>query len=736
MDKKTIGLLLVVFALAITACTVTYVPSGGSGGSIEFQGNDEVKKFSSRQEIIDYLSLLEDYQGESYYGSLGRSNIALETFAMDAEESAAVPTAVGGASKSDGETAAQHSTTNVQVEGVDEADFVKNDGKYIYVLSGSNLVIVDAYPAEDAEILSETEIEGNPVELFVNDDVLVVFAQGNDYVYTFEEYNFMPRPLYKQKTHAYIYDISNREKPKLEKDYDLKGNYYDARMIGDYVYLIVQDYVYHYRRFVDVPVVMESSKTVISPEIYYFDNPESSYNFNTIMSISLKDLDEVQAKSFMMGYSDTLYVSENNIYMAYRKNMPYRYYDDYNEERFYSVVVPLLPSSVRSEINSIKNDGSLDSYEKWDRIASVLEDMYNNMDEDDQDELLDEIEEAISEYEIKQEMERRKTVIHKIAIDKGSLEYKDKGEVQGYLLNQFSMDEHGEYFRVATTMQAWTRGESILYNNVYVLDEDMDVVGELEDIAPDESIYSTRFIGDRLYMVTFKRIDPFFVIDLSDPEDPEILGKLKIPGYSDYLHPYDENHIIGIGKEAKENEWGGVTTEGVKLALFDVSDVENPKQVAKYEIGDSGSDSEALRDHKAFLFDKEKNLLVLPVRAVKNRYKDARYGYYRYRTWQGAYVFSLTPEDGFEVQGKITHAEKDDDDLYYSYYGENAVRRSLHMDDVLYTISMGKIKMTGLDDMEEVNEIELPYESYVHKYYPEVRGIEVMEDSDAEIIVG
>ena len=122
----------------------------------------------------------------------------------------------------------------------------------------------------------------------------------------------------------------------------------------------------------------------------------------------------------------------------------------------------------------------------------------------------------------------------------------------------------------------------------------MATIGSLTHIAEQEQIYATRFIGDRLYMVTYKRVDPFFVIDLSTPTSPKILGKLKIPGFSDYLHPYDATHIIGVGKETGTNDWGGVSTEGLKLALFDVSDVEHPTQIDKVEIGDAGTDSAAL----------------------------------------------------------------------------------------------------------------------------------------------
>jgi uncharacterized secreted protein with C-terminal beta-propeller domain len=248
------------------------------------------------------------------------------------------------------------------------------------------------------------------------------------------------------------------------------------------------------------------------------------------------------------------------------------------------------------------------------------------------------------------------------------------------------------------------------------MDKDLGITGKLEEIAPDERIYSTRFIGNRLYMVTFKRIDPLFVIDLSDPKYPKILGELKIPGFSDYLHPYDENHIIGVGKETADNQWGGTSIKGVKLSLFNVSDVNNPNQLDQYEIGASGTDSEALRDHKAFLFDRKKNLLVIPIREVTEKPRYDSRGYYMQRVWQGAYVFNLTLEDGFKLKGRVSHLDDYEEDMYY-WNSPGAVRRSMYMDDVLYTVSAQKIKMNDLDNLTAINNIDLPFERNMYYQY-------------------
>jgi len=214
---------------------------------------------------------------------------------------------------------------------------------------------------------------------------------------------------------------------------------------------------------------------------------------------------------------------------------------------------------------------------QWNAISELMQKSYNGMDKKSKEKLFDKIRDALNEYDRKVQEDTRKTIIHKISIDKDKIEYVAKGTVPGRLLNQFSMDEKGDRFRVATTNEIYTQYKGTIRSNaVYVLDEQLKIVGELEEIASDESIFSTRFIGDRLYMVTFQQIDPFFVIDLSS-DTPKILGELKIPGFSNYLHPYDEEHIIGVGRDTKEMDNGRVQQLGIKIALFNVADVNNPR---------------------------------------------------------------------------------------------------------------------------------------------------------------
>jgi len=327
--------------------------------------------------------------------------------------------------------------------------------------------------------------------------------------------------------------------------------------------------------------------------------------------------------------------------------------------------------------------------------------------------------------QISPENNEEKTLVFKFALNQGKVTYLHKAEVPGRILNQFSMDEFQNNFRIATTVgYSWSSGTKTSRNNLYVLDSGMSIVGRLEDIAPGEQIYSTRFMGERAYMVTFKTVDPLFVIDLRNPAKPAILGALKIPGYSDYLHPYDANHLIGFGKETVElpqKDYQGKvvgTTAfylGMKIALFDVTDVANPKEMHSEKIGDRGTTSELLYNHKALLFDKERGLMAFPVtlmETMSGAKPDPRTGIPEYGqfTFQGAYVYSVDTLKGFTLQGKITHLSPEDY-LKAGYSGpepSKEVSRIITIGDTLYTLSPSQIKANALTGLAPKSSLKLP----------------------------
>jgi uncharacterized secreted protein with C-terminal beta-propeller domain len=610
-----------------------------------------LKKFGSMEELKAFLNSKKLSGGYGYYDTASSG-----PGIMQGMRTLSAPSALSSGSKAaESGASSDYSQTNIQVAGVDEADIVKSDGRYLYVISGKKLVILDAYPAEDAEILSKTDV-GNAIELYVNDDALVVFVNDGYY-----------------NTSILQYDLKDRSDPALERNMSVEGRYFDSRMIDEFVYVIANKPVYYYGGddTPEPPIIRYgSSNTSPTPDVYYFDEPAYSYRFTTVLSIDLEsDKEEPEHKIFLMGASQDLYVSQENIYVTYRKIPDYAVLRSNPAVDAASLIIPMPPIEYKDE-----------------------------------------------------------TAIHRISIKDGSISYGASGSVPGWILNQFSMDEHKGYFRVATTTGHVSRfeGAPSSTNNIYTLDTELKTVGKLEDLAPGEQIYSARFMGDRAYLVTFRKVDPLFVIDLKDPKGPKVLGKLKIPGYSDYLHPYDENHIIGLGKEAIGAEEGDFAWyQGVKIALFDVTDVSKPKELAKYEIGDRGTDSYALRDHKAFLFSRSKNLLVVPILLAEideEKYPSGVPSWYRGEyTYQGAYVFNISAENGIKLKGTITHVDDNSTFLKSGYYYSSpySVKRSLYMDDVLYTISDKSVKMNRLDDLTEVNEIELPYEEQKGYYYYE-----------------
>jgi len=710
---------LTLVALTTLVLILAVVIASGCMGSTVTAPAGDIKKFGSADEIREYIKNNTQLAQDSYYSTNGvwATDRMGAVPAMAVQESSAKGASLSGALPSAGGIGSpDYSQTNVQVAGVDEPDFVKNDARYIYVISGSTLAIVDAYPAASASVISKTELEDTPREIFINGDRLVLLKTGSEEIsgtgdqpvpVSAEKMAMMPPryPYYRSApvTHAVFYDISDRAHPKVLKDYTIDGDYVNARMIGDTVYLLSRESVYPYDDRIIVPAVRENAKIVATPDVYYFDNPERQYDFTTITSFDARNGATKDAKTYLVGSGNILYVSPDAMYVSY--------------QTYHNIYRPMW-GMAQPAIDVVQ--GSVGSTAGIARVSSpVLVEDFNTMSESERQTVIAEMKSGEQEAISKREIDQSTTMIHKIGINNGAITYIAKGEVAGYLKNQFAMDEYGGNLRVATTSDVWTTRGHYEYNNVFVLDGAMKTIGSLTHIAEQEKIYSTRFIGDRLYMVTFKRIDPFFVIDLSTPASPKILGKLKIPGYSDYLHPYDKNHIIGIGKETATTEWGGVSTKGLKLALFDVSDVEHPKQIDKVEIGDSGTDSAALTDHRAFLFDKNKNLLVIPARVVKQIDMPEKYSGDQQRIWYGAYVFGVTPETGFVLRGTVEHGTMGG----YAWYGSpNEVKRSLYIGDTLYTLSQKQILANSLSRINTtIATIQLPGGGDV--LYPEMRGI-------------
>jgi len=587
----------------------------------EVSRQTQLRRFSSYEELKNFL------KANSQGGPYRDEGQWVQTFGM---------TTRGMESNTKATTVPDYSTTNIQVEEVDEADVIKTDGEYIYIISENSVVILKAYPPKEAQVLSQTKMNGTLMGMFINGNRLVVFEDGFGSYISNEKFI----PYETPRTFIKVYDVSDRGSLVLKRNFSLDGYYFNSRMIGNYVYAVTNLPTCCHEDEVDLPKIYSGDgvEEIRASDIYYSNSFDYFYTFTTIVAINVQnDEQEAAHKTFLLGMTRVIYVSLNNIYITFPEQT-------------------MMTNGVE------------------------------------------------------------RTTIHRIHVENGEIEYEAGGEVPGYVLNQFSMDEYQGCFRIATTNGhvARTWGEATSRNNIYILDTNLNIVGKLENLAPGEMIYSARFMGDRCYLVTFRKVDPLFVIDLKNPSNPKVLGKLKITGYSDYLHPYDENHIIGIGKETVAAEEGDFAWyQGVKISLFDISNVSNPVEIDEYEIGDRGTDSPLLRDHKALLFDKSKNLLVIPVLVAEigegkypNGVPPNTFGDY---VWQGAYVFKISL-DGLMLKGKITHLEDDAELTKSGYYFSSpySVKRSLYIEKVLYTISDKKINMNNLETLEEINEVEFP----------------------------
>ncbi len=517
----------------------------------------------------------------------------------------------------------EYSTTNVQVAGVDEMDIIKTDGQFIYAVSGNTVYIISAFPAENATILSEITFNGSyGPEIYVSGDRLVVI--GNDYrIYLLSQLTY---GISNDAARIYIPYYSNMGFVKVYDIADrasptlVKDIFINGSVTGS---RMVGDYVY-----------LVANKPAM---IYYSDPVVDLPSFVCNNITTTIDATEVKYVDAIENYYNFITVMAINI----------------NDASQQPTTETFLAGSSSTMYVSTENM-YLVAYSAYFRSFIVANEW------------------------------SEQTLIYRLHFANDAITVEAGGAVPGGVLDQFSMDEHDGYFRIATT--DWTSNGT--KNNIFVLNMNMEIVGSIENIAPGERIYSSRFMGDWCYLVTFRQVDPFYVIDLSSPTAPEIIGILKIPGYSSYLHPLGDSYVIGVGKEGNN----------LKLSLFDVSNVSEPREVAKFQLDYAYSDSEALNDHKAFLFDEQKGLLVLPV--SWNSGRDWTYS-------QGAYVFNLTVDGGFVLKGIVNHQLNTNTSSW-----DYAVRRSLYIGNTLYTLSSEKLVMNDLASLTLINVVELqPFDS-------------------------
>ncbi|MDD3646476.1 MAG: beta-propeller domain-containing protein [Candidatus Gracilibacteria bacterium] len=656
MKKIIFSLLLFVFFTSIVYAVEddsSVIEELTKQNTQELNFDFSLKSFSSCQNLEDvmgnyikeYWKVNKDiYRYPTMYKGVTDDMLTDMPQSVTSEEANQVDGRGGGADE-------DYSKTNIQVAGVDESDIIKTDGDYIYYFDDTDkyVYIVNAQNRDNLEVVKKIKLPSyfyNPV-LYIDDNRLVILSSGyNDTIYRNYWINRNSR------TYAIVYDISNKTNMSLLKIYMVEGDLSKSRKIGDYVYLISNNYfnipysTFESEAEIDVsassilPKKLEISRTTDKSEQNLLLNgikypykttagkvancneieyilPDSEtlkrYNFNPsyniISAINIRDTSKGTTTKVIAGSNSEIYMSLDNLYLTSNMYTPYNF---------------RCPVGARC----------------------IMPFYYGGM---------------------------SNTLIHKLAINAANLVYQRSTIVPGSPLNQYSMDEKDDYFRIITTSSF---PEST--TDLYILNESLALESSLTGLGAGESFQSSRFMGDKLFLVTFKQVDPLYAIDLSDQRNPEVLGELKIPGYSTYLHPYDENHLIGLGYDTYENEWGGTRNGGIKVDLYEVNydkkcgDVNLTadekakcasgdykgiivKQAYSLALGDSGSYSEALNNPRLFMWNASKNTLLLPAQIYINESKTS-YNHIDY--FNGLIAININKDTGINEKYRITHIDR------------------------------------------------------------------------------
>lgn len=637
----------------------------------------------------------------------------------------------GGGSGS-GDKPGSFTGTNTQVAGVDEADFVKTDGQYIYLLHGQSFLIIQAWPASSLGQVSSFAIEGQPSEMYVANGKAVIYSTV-DGTPEYSAAGLAPRPEYRDGygngggappgtggaggcgpeggcgpmpyapslTKITVVGITNNQ-PRVEAETYFEGNYVSSRRVDAWVRTVItggahgpdvsyapgldpqfyprttEDWVTAYEQlraenaakiarstlqdWLPYAMVRRGGAVTALPPVcdeFYVPNlGTTEYGFTQVQSINLTTPQERPHGASIVAMVDTVYANAGTMVLAARG--------------WLSVPMPGSTPIGRSR-NPAPGSGSGGSATGSEQGVWIS---------------------------------NQQTHLHQfdLAQNPSTPAYQASGTVPGSLLNQFSIDEFEGSLRVAVTEEKY-RTDSYDFrrdNSIYVLqvgqERNLEVVGAITGLAQNEQLYATRFMGKRGYVVTFRRTDPLFVLDLGTPTRPTVLGSVEIPGFSEYVHPLDENHLLTIGRDGSMGGRGGT----VLLQIFDVSQPLAPRQIQTYGFSsDAYGYSEAESNHKAFTYFGDRQLLAFPFTA--NRYD----GTYR----SSLEVFHVSIDQGFARLGSVDHSaffQGNPNGYCGGMYGTD-VRRGMFMDDFLYSISYGGILANNMSDLAQpVARLPLP----------------------------
>lgn len=518
-----------------------------------------------------------------------------DTVTENSASGSASPTAGQNAYSADKD----HSTTNTQVEGIDEADIIKNDGKFIYYLNYNALNIVRPDASGQMAIAATIKPQGTNqsfTDMYLAGKKLIISGCFNDYKdvpadkggVTTEtsaaastgtaKSDVMIAPYGKSYTVFLIYDVSDPAAPVLERQVQIEGYAVSTRLAGNILYFITNKSIPYcvYKEadaedllpaYSDTITGKKTETTLIQPEDICYAPGSETPEYMLVGAFDVTKQVSVEPTAYL-GTGNTVYMNGESLYVV---------------------------------------------RQQWDNTGS-------------------------------------QSMIYRFSVNGTDIKLAASGSVPGYIINQYSMDEYKGSFRIAVT-ESSNEGKTV--NGVYVLDsENLKTTGKITGLASGEQIYSVRFSGNTGYVVTYETMDPLFVIDLSDPTAPKVAGELKLPGFSQYLHPYGDHYLIGFGRYTTDlyikDENGketvvGTQDAGLKLSLFDVSDPKNPKEIAHKVF--AGIWSEVSYNPKSVMVDNKKGVFAFPV-----YYSD------KSNWWAGGLVVSADTKNGFVVKSEFKDA--------------------------------------------------------------------------------
>ncbi|MGQ0506796.1 MAG: beta-propeller domain-containing protein, partial [Myxococcaceae bacterium] len=641
----------------------------------------QLRSFGSCEELEQYV---EDTAVNSMRVSLTQAKAGVYGGGFRGEVATADAPAAEAAGAADNAAPSSYTTTNTQVAGVDEADFVKNDGTRAFVLSANRLYLNQSWPAAELKTVSSLAIEGYPREMFLDDKNHVVVFSNVYSRYAISAYaadlacaSLECGYSYSNSTKVTVIDVSDMAAPKITQEYYLPGGYASSRRIGSSVRVVLAD-SFNYPR--DTKWYPDYSPGL------YDDEARLAAEYDKLIVANEKIIRAQTLDGWLPQAQRTLAAGTKQD-------------SAYDCSRFLHPTTPSHLGIVTVATLNLENAATLN---QTSLIAESGE-VYAS---------------SSSLYVANQHWwwwpelgQSDFTYIHKFDISQpDDAVYVASGGVDGHIVDQFSLDEHNGFLRVASTINTRVKDEVNTSNvwgtlkqvsRVTVLKESsnfLEVAGQTEDFAPDERIYSSRFLGDRGYVVTFRQVDPFFTFDLSDPTAPKKVGELKIPGFSTYLHPVDATHILAVGSYVPEDntDW---MRRSLKVSLFDVSDFANPKEQSSLLVGTAYSHSEALYDHKAFNYFPEKKLLAIPFTDWSpNRVSGSAY-------WSSftseLRVFSVDTTAGITARGALSMKDLYQAESYneWVWYWVPAVRRSIMADDFVYAISDAGIRVANIANL-------------------------------------